>query len=67
MHVDTRHEVGEAICGTEKSEMLLNYKHKTDLKEGLEKMWAWAKDLPMKERQTPPPLEVNIKAHSSIQ
>lgn len=65
-YTEARHEVSEAICDTMKSEVLLNYEHKTYLKEGLTKMWEWAKTQPMRERQIPPPLEVNIKTHSSI-
>ncbi len=66
IYLEERHEVPEAICDTLISEVLLNYEHKTSLIEGLTKMWAWAKLQPKKTMQTPPPLEINIKTHSSI-
>ncbi len=65
-HLEERHEVSEAICNTMCSEVLLGYRHKTDLEQGLQKMWEWAKEIQMIERQIPPRLEINIKPHSSI-
>lgn len=65
-YLEPRHEVEEAICDTLKSQILLNYNHTTYLKEGLIKMWEWAKKQPMQERKTPPSLEINTKTHSSI-
>lgn len=47
---EKRHEVHIAIPTYQKSIDLLAFEHKTDLKEGLEKMWNWAKEVPMKER-----------------
>ena len=47
---EKRHEVHTAIPTYQKSIDLLAFEHKTDLKEGLEKMWNWAKEVPMKER-----------------
>ena len=35
---------------SQKSIDILGFIHKTDLKDGLSKMWEWAKDVPMKER-----------------
>ena len=64
--LEERHEVKEAYCNTLTSEILLNYKHKTSLEEGLTKMWRWAKQQPKRQMETPPPLEINIKSHSSI-
>lgn len=63
---EARHEVEEATCETLNSEVLLKYKHKTELKEGLTKMWNWAKDKPLNPKQIPPPLEIKINTHSSI-
>jgi UDP-glucose 4-epimerase len=47
---EKRHEVHIAIPTFEKSMELINFKHNTDLKEGLRKMWDWAKNVPMKDR-----------------
>ena len=47
---EKRHEVHIAIPTYEKSIQLLGFEHKTDLNEGLKKMWNWAKNVPMKER-----------------
>lgn len=47
---EKRHEVHVAIPTYEKSMELLAFEHKTDLKEGLSKMWNWAKNVPMKDR-----------------
>lgn len=47
---EKRHEVHTAIPTYEKSIELLGFEHQMDLKEGLNKMWNWAKNVPMKER-----------------
>jgi UDP-glucose 4-epimerase len=47
---EKRHEVHVAIPTYQKSVDILLFKHKTDLKEGLTKMWNWAKNVPMRER-----------------
>jgi UDP-glucose 4-epimerase len=47
---EKRHEVHTAIPTYQKSIDLLAFQHKTDLEEGLIKMWNWAKEIPMKER-----------------
>ncbi len=47
---EKRHEVHTAIPTYQKSIDLLGFEHKTDLKQGLDKMWQWAKEVPMKER-----------------
>lgn len=47
---EKRHEVHIAIPTYQKSIDILKFEHKTDLKEGLEKMWDWAKKVPMKDR-----------------
>ena len=46
--LEARHEVGEAEPTYQKSEVLLNYKDSTMLKEGLTEMWNWAKSQPKK-------------------
>ena len=47
---EKRHEVHIAIPTYQKSVDLLKFEHKTDLNEGLSKMWEWAKNTPMKDR-----------------
>lgn len=49
-YFEKRHEVHIAIPTFQKSIDILKFEHKTDLKEGLEKMWEWAKKIPMKDR-----------------
>ena len=47
---EQRHEVKYAVPTYQKSVDILGFEHKTDLKEGLSKMWEWAKQQPLKER-----------------
>ncbi len=42
-HAEARHEVKDAYCTTRRSEELLGYRDRTSLKEGLSKMWGWAR------------------------
>ena len=44
-HVPPRHEVKHAHCTTTKSEKILGFQDKVDLKEGLYKMAQWAKSI----------------------
>lgn len=48
--LEKRHEVHTAIPTFEKSINILNYKHTTDLKQGLEQMWTWAQNQPKRDR-----------------
>lgn len=50
IHLPPRHEVKYAWATWEKSEQLLGFQHKTNLIDGIEKMWAWAKTIKMRER-----------------
>jgi UDP-glucose 4-epimerase len=50
MHLEGRHEVHTAISTYQKSIDILGFEHKTDLREGLTKMWEWAQQQPMRER-----------------
>ena len=50
VHLEARHEVHYAIPTYDKSVELLGFQHKTDLKEGLTKMWEWAQHQPKRER-----------------
>jgi UDP-glucose 4-epimerase len=50
IYLEGRHEVHTAIPSYQKSVDLLGFQHKTDLKEGLIKMWQWAQQQPNRER-----------------
>jgi UDP-glucose 4-epimerase len=50
IHLEGRHEVKHSIPTFEKSVDILGFKHETNLKEGLTKMWKWAQKQPMRER-----------------
>jgi UDP-glucose 4-epimerase len=49
-YYEQRHEVKHSIPTWQKSIDLLDFEFKTDLKEGLTKMWDWAKQQPVRER-----------------
>jgi len=49
-YMEARHEVKNAWSTWEKSVSLLEFKHKIDLEEGLERMWEWAKRQPNRNR-----------------
>ena len=46
VELEQRHEVHKAYSTHSKSVKFLDFEHKTDLKEGLTKMWEWAKQQP---------------------
>ena len=50
VYLEGRHEVHTAIPTFQKSIDILGFKHKTNLKEGLTKMWHWAQIQPKRER-----------------
>lgn len=50
LYLEGRHEVKFAVPTYQKSIDILGFKHKTDLKEGLTKMWEWAQKQPERER-----------------
>jgi len=50
VYKEPRHEVKDAYPTHKKSEVLLDYKETTSIKEGLTKMWEWAQKQPMRER-----------------
>lgn len=66
IHSEPRHEVKDATCKVNKSQCLLAYEDKTTLKEGIKKMWEWAKKQKMRPLQTPPKLELYKTNHYSI-
>jgi UDP-glucose 4-epimerase len=49
-YFEGRHEVKHSIPTWQKSIDLLDFEHKTDLKEGLTKMWDWVQTQPIRER-----------------
>ncbi len=50
IYLEQRHEVLHSIPTFEKSIKILGFEHKTSLRDGLSKMWSWAKIQPMRER-----------------
>ena len=49
-HLEPRHEVKHSIPTFQKSIDILGFEYKTSMKEGLTRMWEWAKEQPMRER-----------------
>lgn len=49
-YLEGRHEVKNAWSTHQKSVDILEFKHETNLKEGLSKMWEWAKKQPKRNR-----------------
>jgi len=58
VHLQQRHEVKHAYSTYQKSIDILKFEHKTNLKEGLTDMWAWAKQQPNRNRFVWPSYEV---------
>jgi len=50
LYLEPRHEAKHAWSTWQKSVDLLGFEHKTDLREGLSRMWNWAKDQPNRKR-----------------
>ena len=50
IYLEKRHEVYMAVPTFQKSIDILGFEHKTDLKDGLTKMWDWAQQQPMRNR-----------------
>jgi UDP-glucose 4-epimerase len=50
VYLEERHEVKHSIPTYQKSIDILGFEHKTDLEEGLTKMWEWAKQQPKRKR-----------------
>ena len=50
VELEQRREVHTAYTTYSKSVKFLDFEHKTDLKEGLTKMWEWAKQQPSREQ-----------------
>jgi UDP-glucose 4-epimerase len=50
VYLEGRHEVHIAVPTYQKSIDILSFEHKTDLREGLVKMWEWAQQQPKRDR-----------------
>ena len=50
IYLEARHEVKHAVPTWQKSVDILNFEHKTSLKDGLTQMWEWAKNQPIRNR-----------------
>lgn len=59
VYLEPRHEVKHSIPTYQKSIDILGFEYKTKMKEGLEQMWKWAKEQPMKERFVWPKYELD--------
>ena len=63
-HFEGRHEVKHSIPTYQKSIDILGFEHKTSMKEGLESMWKWAKEQPMRKRFVWPSYELEKGIYS---
>ena len=59
IHLPPRCEVKNAYSTYQKSEELLGFEHKTNLREGIRKMWEWVLQQPSRERQVWPEYEID--------
>ena len=50
IHLESRHEVKHSVPTFKKSVDILEFNHKTTMKDGLTIMWDWVKNQPMRER-----------------
>jgi len=64
VHLEQRHEVKHSIPTWQKSADILNYRYNTTLKDGLQSMWNWAKEQPMRERFVWPSYELDKGIYS---
>jgi UDP-glucose 4-epimerase len=64
VYLEGRHEVHTAIPTFQKSIDILGFEHKTNLKEGLTKMWEWAQQQPKRERFVWGDYEINKGIYS---
>lgn len=60
IHLPPRHEVRIAIPSARKSYEYLGFQHKTSLREGVARMWEWAKQQPNRERFVWPSYELDV-------
>lgn len=59
-YLDQRHEVEHAWVTHDKIKQILNYKQVTTLRDGLKKMWNWAKEQPIRERKMWDEYEIDV-------
>jgi UDP-glucose 4-epimerase len=59
VYKEARHEVKHSIPTWQKSVDILKFQHKTNLQEGLQQMWNWAQQQPMRERFVWPSYELD--------
>jgi len=64
IYKEARHEVKHSIPTYQKSVDILGFEHKTNLKEGLTKMWEWAQKQPKRDRFTWPSYELDKGIYS---
>lgn len=64
VHLEPRHEVKHSIPTYQKSIDILGFKHKTNLEEGLMRMWDWAQLQPMRNRFIWPSYELDKGIYS---
>jgi UDP-glucose 4-epimerase len=64
VYKQSRHEVKHSIPTWQKSIDILKFQHKTSLKEGLTKMWEWAKQQPKRNRFIWPSYELENGIYS---
>jgi len=64
IHHEQRHEVKHAVPTYQKSIDILGFEYKTSLKEGLTKMWEWAKKQPKRDRFIWPNYEIDKGIYS---
>ena len=58
VYLEKRHEVHTAVPTYQKSIDILKFSHRTDLKQGLIKMWDWAQQQPKRDRFVWPEYEI---------
>lgn len=63
-HKESRHEVKHAVPSYEKSIDILGFEDKTSLRDGLKKMWEWAKNQPDKPQYKWENYEINKGLYS---
>jgi UDP-glucose 4-epimerase len=64
IYKEARHEVKHSIPTYQKSVDILEFKHKTSLKEGLTNMWEWAQQQPKRNRFIWPSYELDKGIYS---
>lgn len=64
VYKEARHEVKHSIPTYQKSIDILEFEHKTSLKDGLTEMWAWAQQQPPRDRFVWPSYELDKGIYS---